>query len=108
MRTTEQAPPPSTATLASRRADLERFEAQVAEWTALIGQYRASARRVEVQARLELDSITDELQLQRNEASAQVMRLKSSMEAEWEHEKAELEQAWQAVRSSFQKAKARF
>ncbi|NWJ40898.1 MAG: hypothetical protein HXX12_07990 [Geothrix sp.] len=108
MRTTEQVSPPYMATLASRRADLERFEAQVAEWTALIGQYRASARRVEAQARLELDSITDELQLQRNEASAQVMRLKSSADAEWEHEKSQLERAWQAVRSAFQRAKLKF
>jgi len=80
----------------------------VAEWTALIGQYRASARRVEAQARLELDRITDDLQMQRNEASAQVMRLKTSVEAEWEHGKAELEEAWQAIRSSFRKARARF
>jgi len=105
MRTIEQSTPASTT---SRRVDLERYEAQVAEWTALIGQYRASARRVEPQARLELDSITDELQLLRNEASVQVLRLKSSVETEWEHEKAELEQAWKAIRSVFRKAKARF
>jgi len=108
MRRTEQAPPPRATTLAGRRADLERFEAQVAEWTALIGQYRASARRVEIQARLELDRITDDLQRQRNEASAQVMRLKRSVEAEWEHGKAELELAWEAIRSSFRKAGGRF
>jgi len=74
----------------------------------MIGQYRASARRVEAQARIELDAITDELQFQRNEASAQVMRLKSSADAEWEYEKSQLERSWQAVRSSFQKAQARF
>ncbi|WP_291272678.1 hypothetical protein [Geothrix sp.] len=108
MHTSEKALPPSTTTASSRRADLERFEAQLAEWTALIGQYRANARRVEASARLELDRITDELQLQRNEASAQVMRLKSSADFEWEHEKLQLERAWQAVRSAFQKAEIAF
>ncbi|MCE1205484.1 MAG: hypothetical protein LWW79_12870 [Holophagaceae bacterium] len=108
MRTTEQAPPSRATTLAGRRADLERLEAQVAEWTALIGQYRASARRVEIQARLELDRITDDLQRQRNEASAQVMRLKRSAETEWERGKADLEMAWEAIRSSFRKAGGRF
>lgn len=108
MHTSEKAPPPCTTTLSSRRADLERFEAQLAEWTALIGQYRASARRVETQARFELDRLTDELQLRRNEASAQVMRLKSSADAEWDHEKLQLERAWQAVRSAFQRAKIKF
>ena len=104
----EQSPVFGTTTLAHRRAELERLEAQVAEWTALIGQCRACARRVEDAARVELERITDELQRQRNEASVQVMRLKSSTEAEWEQDKAELEQAWQAIRSSFQKAQARF
>ena len=78
MRTIEQSTPASTTSLASRRADLERYEAQVAEWTALIGQYRAGARRLR------------------------------TPETEWEHEKAELEQAWQAIRFVFRKAKARF
>jgi hypothetical protein len=108
MRTLEQASPTGKASLSIRRVDLERFEAQLAEWTALIGQYRASARRVEVEARAELDAITDELQLRRNEASAQVMRLKNCAGAEWEYEKAQLERAWHAVRTSFQKAQARF
>ena len=108
MRTIEESTPASTTSLARRRADLERYEAQVAEWTALIGQYRAGARRLGTPDRLALDHITDELQLRRNEASAQVLRLKNSVETEWEHEKAELEQAWQAIRFVFRKAKARF
>jgi len=103
----EQSPVFGTTTPAHRRAELERLEAQVAEWTALIGQYRARARRAEHQARVELERITDDLQRQRNEASAQVMRLKSSTEAEWEHDKAELEQAWQAIRLSFRESKGR-
>lgn len=107
MRTIEQPTPACGTNLATRRADLERYEAQVAEWTALIGQYRANARRLERPARLELDRITDELQLLRNEASAQMLRLKGSLEAEWDHDKAELEQAWQAIRSAFWKAGAR-
>ena len=77
MRTIEESTPASTTSLASRRADLERYEAQVAEWTALIGQYRAGARRLGTPDRLALDHITDELQLRRNEASAQVLRLKN-------------------------------
>jgi len=108
MHTQERTPSRATTFIANRRVELERIEAQLAEWTALIGQYRASARRVETLARAELDAITDELQLRRNEAGAQVMRLKGSADAEWEHEKAQLERAWQAVRSSFQKARDRF
>jgi hypothetical protein len=108
MHTQEKVTPSCTTTLANRRVDLERFEAQLAEWTALIGQYRASARRLEAQARAELDGITDVLQHQRNEAGAQIMRLKSASEAEWEYERSLVERSWEAIRSSFQKAKARF
>jgi len=108
MHTSEKAPSPSTATVSSRRADLERFEAQLAEWTALIGQYRAHARRAEASARLELDRITDELQLRRNEAGVQVLRLKRAADAEWEHEKSQLEWAWQAARAAFRRAETVF
>lgn len=108
MRTAEKAPPPIRTLGSNRRADLERFEAQLAEWTALIGQYRANARRAEVRARVELDRLTDELQLLRNEAGAQILRLKGAAEAEWEHERSKLEGAWEAIHASFRKARARF
>lgn len=88
--------------------ELERLEAQLAEWTALIGQYRATARRVELEVQPELDELTDGLQLRRNEAGAQVLRLKEAADAEWEHEKARLEASWLAVRAAFQRVKARF
>lgn len=108
MHTSERAPLPCTKTSSSRRADLERFEAQLAEWTALIGQYRATARRAEAKVRPGLDRITDDLQFQRNEASAQFMRLKSAIDAEWEPERERLERSWEIVRSSFRRAEDRF
>lgn len=108
MRTSEKAPPPCMTSLSNRRAELERFEAQLAEWTALIGQYRANARRAEARARLELDGLTDRLQLLRNEASAQVLRLKGAADAEWEHERAKVEGAWRSIHATFRKAGARF
>jgi len=108
MRAPGTAPSSGMTSGSTRRVDLERFEAQLAEWTVLIGQCRACARRVEAQDRMELDSLTDELLLQRNEAGAQVMRLKNTADAEWEHEKSQLERSWQTVRASFQKIQARF
>lgn len=108
MHISEKAPPPGTTTASNRRADLERFEAQLAEWTALIGQYRATARRAGVQVRAGLDRITDDLQFQRNEASAQFMRLKSATDAEWEPERERLERTWRTVQASFRKAEGRF
>jgi len=108
MRTSEKALPLGPTLQSSRRAELEQLEAQLAEWTALIGQYRANARRMEAQSRLELDSITDELQLRRNEANDQVMRLKVAADAEWEREKSQMERTWEAIRISFRKARARW
>ena len=108
MRAAERVPLPPAGTSASRKADLERFEAQVAEWTALIGQCRAGARRSGAQERQELEGLADELQVRRNEASAQVARLRTCLEAEWEHEKAALERAWRGIHASFREAGARF
>lgn len=102
------APPNDRMSLSLQKVDLERYEAQLAEWTALIGQYRAHARRAEAQMRAELDTLTDELQLLRNEASAQVMRLKCARDGTWEHERTQLEHSWQAVHTSFQRAEGRF
>jgi hypothetical protein len=107
MRKPEETLPTSRTGLAGRRADLERLEAQVAEWTALIGQFRASARRAEPATRRQLDHLTDELQSLRNEASAQVMRLKGVAEADWELERAVVERSWLGVHSSFRRAQAR-
>jgi hypothetical protein len=108
MHTSEKTPPPPATTPSRRRTDLERFEAQLAEWTALIGQYRAAARRADARVRLGLDRITDDLQFLRNEASAQFLRLKSAADAEWESERERLERSWQAVQSSFRRAEGRF
>ncbi len=91
-----------------RRADIERLEAQLAEWTASIAQYRASAKRADAKVRGELDRITDELQRQRNEAGAKVMLLKGASEAQWGALKSELEHSWEDTRRIFQKAMARF
>lgn len=108
MRSQEQALSIGRVSGATRRVELERFEAQLAEWTALIGQFRAHARRAEAPMRAELDILTDELQLLRNEASAQVMRLKCASDGTWEHERAQLDRSWQAVHTSFKRAEGRF
>lgn len=107
MRTSEKAAPPCMPIPSVRRAELERFEAQLAEWTALIGQLRASARRGGGRDRLELDGLTDQLQRLRNEAGAQVLRLKAAADAEWDQERTGLEEAWQSIHASFRKARAR-
>lgn len=89
-----------------RRADIERLEAQLAEWTACIAQYRASAKRADAKVRTELDRITDDLQRRRNEAGAQVMLLKGSSDAQWDDLRLELEHAWEDVRRAFRKGYA--
>ncbi|GLH73593.1 hypothetical protein GETHLI_20950 [Geothrix limicola] len=108
MRAHEMAPSIGVASASTRRMELERFEAQLAEWTALIGQCRAHARRSAPQVQVELDHLTDELQLQRNAASVQLLRLKHAADTEWESEKAQIEAVWRAVRASFQKIRASF
>ena len=108
MRTAEEALQKHPSTVSRRRADTERLEAQLAEWTAIIAQYRASAKRAGADTRLEFDRIADELQLLRNQAGAQVMLLKGAMDLEWEELVAGLERSWGRIRSTFQKAEAKF
>src|SRR5450631_969177 len=104
MRTQEVAPPKHPSPVSRRRSDTERLEAQLAEWTAIIAQCRASANRAGADARIEFDKIADELQLLRNEAGAQVMLLKGSVDLDWEGSVSALDRSWRRIRTAFQKA----
>ena len=108
MRTTEAPARQHPSSVSRRRADTERLEAQLAEWTAIIAQYRATAKRAGADTRLEFDRIADELQLLRNQAGAQVMLLKGAMDLDWEELVAGLDRSWGRIRSTFQKAEAKF
>jgi hypothetical protein len=108
MHTREDSPPTLPSPVSRRRSDTERLEAQLAEWAAIIAQCRASAHRATAGTRIEFDRIADELQLLRNEAGAQVMLLKGSMDLDWEDSVSALERSWRAVRTAFQKAEAKF
>jgi hypothetical protein len=108
MRTTEAPARQHPSSVSRRRADTERLEAQLAEWTAIIAQYRATAKRAGADTRLEFDRIADELQLLRNQAGAQVMLLKGAMDFDWEDLVADLDRSWGRIRSTFQKAEPKF
>ena len=106
MHTREVPPPHHPSAVSTRRTDTERLEAQLAEWTAVIAQYRAHAKRAQADLRLEFDRIADQLQLLRNEAGAQVMLLKGSIDPDWEDSVAGLDRGWGSIRSTFQRAEA--
>ncbi len=108
MQTRVTSPPKQPSSASRRRVDLERLEAQLAEWTAIIAQCRASAKRAAAGAQGEFDRIADDLQLLRNEAGAQVMFLKSAIDLDWEASVSGLDHAWGSLRATFQKAEARF
>src|SRR5664279_3702838 len=108
MRTTEAPSRQHPSSVSRRRADTERLEAQLAEWTTIIAQYRASAKRAGAESRFEFDRIADELQLLRNQASAQVMLLKGSLDLDWEDSIADLDRSWGRIRFIFQRAEAKF
>lgn len=108
MRTLEAPARHHPSSVSRRRVDTERLEAQLAEWTAIIAQYRASAKRAGTDSRLEFDRIADELQLLRNQAGAQVMLLKGAMDFDWEDSVADLDRSWSRIRSIFQHAVAKF
>jgi len=106
MHTREVPPPHHPSAVSTRRTDTERLEAQLAEWTAIIAQYRAHAKRARADLRLEFDRIADQLQFLRNEAGAQVMLLKGSIDPDWEDSVARLDRGWGSIRSTFRRAEA--
>ncbi|WP_243287811.1 hypothetical protein [Geothrix terrae] len=106
MRVNEGVPLPPPSSFSRRKADTERLEAQLAEWTATIAQARARAKRCRSDTGLEFDRIADELQLLRNEAGAQVMRLKGSTGLDGEGLLTELDNRWELLRTRLRRAEA--
>ncbi len=107
MRTQLASPRKQPSSLSKRRADTERLEAQLAEWTAVIAQLRSHAKRSEAGTRIGVDQIADELQLLRNQAGAQVMLLKGSPDLDWEVSMSDLDRSWGGIRSAFQEVEVR-
>ena len=87
---------------------MERLEAQLAEWTAIIAQFRARAKRSATGTGIAFDRTADELQFLRNMAGVQVVLLKNSEDPDWEDSVSELDRQWEPLRTSFQQAEARF
>lgn len=107
MHTRVEFPPDHLSPASRRRADAERLEAQLAEWTAIIAQCRSSAKRAGADTRPEWDHMADELQRLRNQAGAQVMLLKGSPDHAWEDSVTDLDHAWVRIRSVFHEAESR-
>jgi hypothetical protein len=108
MRVRENSPSNHPSSFSRRRADTEKLEAQLAEWTAVIAQFRASAKRSATGTGTAFDRTADELQSLRNEAGVQVMLLKSSVDLDWEDSVSELNRQWGRIRTTFKRAEARF
>ena len=104
----ENSPSKHPSSFSRRRADTERLEAQLAEWTAIIAQFRARAKRSATDTGIAFDRTADELQFLRNEAGVQVMLLKGSVDLDWEDSVSELNRQWGHIRTTFQQAEARF
>ena len=108
MRTQDVSSPDQPSIFSRRRADTERLEAQLAEWSAIIAQCRAGANRAVSKVRVEFDRTADELQRLRNEAGIQVMNLKTAVDFGWEDSVSELDRSWEPIRITFQRAVAKF
>jgi hypothetical protein len=104
MRTREATLPKPPSAFSTRRADTERLGAQLAEWTAVIAQYRANALRATAEGRVEFDRRADELQRLRNQAGTQVLLLKDASDQDWAALVGDLDRSWNSLRSTFQKA----
>jgi hypothetical protein len=102
MRTREATLPKPPSAFSKRRADTEKLGAQLAEWTAVITQYRANALRAGAENRMEFDRRADELQQLRNQAGHQVLLLKDAPDLDWEASVADLDRSWDSLRLAFQ------
>lgn len=89
-----------------RQAEIDKREAQLKEWTAEIDKLNAKIQQANADARREsfsqLETYVNELTDARDSASAELVRLKQSVESNWASLTDKVDSAFQAAAQKFQ------
>jgi predicted ATP-binding protein involved in virulence len=91
-----------------RKAYVEKFDAQLKEWSAEIAQFKAKADKAQAEAKIEYYKTIRVLQYMRDQAEIKLDKLKTASDDAWEDLMVGTEKAWAEIKTSFQDAASRF
>jgi len=93
---------------AKRDAYVEKLKAQLDEWNADIDKLAAKAAQAEAEANIEYQNQLDDLRTKRDDVRDKLSAIQQAGEGAWEDLKEGLENSWDILKMSFNKAKVEF
>jgi predicted nucleic acid-binding Zn-ribbon protein len=93
---------------AKRDAYVDKLKAQLDEWNADIDNLAAKAAQAEAEAKVEYQNQLDDLRAKRDDVMDKLAAVEQSGEGAWEDLKIGLENSWEILKVSFNKAKTEF
>jgi len=93
---------------AKRDAYVEKLKVQLDAWNADIDKLEAKAAQAEAEAKIEYQNQLDELRAKRDDVRDKLSAMQQAGEGAWEDLKEGLENSWEILKMSFNKAKAGF
>lgn len=94
--------------MSNKEAYKQKVRAQLDEWKAEADKLRAKIKKNQADKKIDSSKYLDELKVKQQEARAKLKQLEDSGEDAWEDIKSGLEKATSELKSSFQKARAKF
>ena len=93
---------------AKRDAYVQKLKAQLDEWNADIDKLAAKAAHAEAKAKIEYQDQLDALRAKRDDVRKKLSAIQQAGEGAWEDLKEGLENSWEVLKMSFNKAKTEF
>ncbi|MGA6926556.1 MAG: hypothetical protein WBY88_12785 [Desulfosarcina sp.] len=91
-----------------RDAYVKKLKAQLDVWNADIDKLDARAARAEAEARIEYQERMDDLRAKRDDARDKLSAMQQAGEGAWEDLKEGLENSWEILKISFNRATSEF
>jgi hypothetical protein len=91
-----------------RDAYVGKLKAQLDEWNTDIDKLAAKAALAEAKARIEYQNQLDDLRAKRDDVRDKLLAVQQAGEGAWEDLKEGLENSWEILKMSFNKAKTEF
>jgi len=93
---------------AKRDAYVEKLKTQLDEWNADIDKLAAKAAQEKTEAKIEYQKQLDDLRAKRDDVRDKLSAMQQAGEGAWEDLKEGLENSWEVLKMSFNKAKYEF
>jgi len=91
-----------------RDAYVEKLKARLDEWNADIDKLAAKAAQAEAEAKIEYQNKLDKLRAKRDDVKDKLLTVQQAGDGAWEGLKEGLENSWEILKMSLNKAKTEF